>query len=156
MSSVLTPHILSKWFNNSFVNWICSCECTVFLFVEVNWNIYIAFKENDHVSMYLCITWLCFIMAKILIELLIISFNCVYSRSGVIEKMEALELENQEKMEVEESGRSGTRQGRSEHRRFHREVFVFGFYFFFFFQFNVQYHTRFAKTCEGWKNILWC
>uniref|UniRef100_A0A674NPL3 Myosin phosphatase Rho interacting protein n=1 Tax=Takifugu rubripes TaxID=31033 RepID=A0A674NPL3_TAKRU len=44
------------------------------------------------------------------------------NRSGVIEKMEALELENQEKMEVEESGRSGARQGRSEHRRFHREV----------------------------------
>ncbi|XP_059180280.1 myosin phosphatase Rho-interacting protein isoform X2 [Centropristis striata] len=43
------------------------------------------------------------------------------SRSGVIEKLEALELENQEKMEVEESGRSGGRQGRSEHRRFHRE-----------------------------------
>uniref|UniRef100_A0A4W6E5E5 Myosin phosphatase Rho interacting protein n=1 Tax=Lates calcarifer TaxID=8187 RepID=A0A4W6E5E5_LATCA len=43
------------------------------------------------------------------------------SRSGVIEKLEALELENQEKMEVEESGRSGARQGRSEHRRFHRE-----------------------------------
>ncbi|KAM9716378.1 myosin phosphatase Rho-interacting protein isoform 3-T3 [Menidia menidia] len=39
------------------------------------------------------------------------------SRSGVIEKLEALELENAEKMEVEESGR----QGRSEHRRFHRE-----------------------------------
>ncbi|CAJ1080487.1 myosin phosphatase Rho-interacting protein isoform X2 [Xyrichtys novacula] len=43
------------------------------------------------------------------------------SRSGVIEKLEALELENQEKMEVEESGRSGGRQGRSEHRRFNRE-----------------------------------
>ncbi|XP_069373449.1 myosin phosphatase Rho-interacting protein isoform X2 [Paralichthys olivaceus] len=43
------------------------------------------------------------------------------SRSGVIEKLEALELENQEKMEVEELGRSGERQGRSEHRRFHRE-----------------------------------
>uniref|UniRef100_A0A8C4GN63 Myosin phosphatase Rho interacting protein n=1 Tax=Dicentrarchus labrax TaxID=13489 RepID=A0A8C4GN63_DICLA len=43
-------------------------------------------------------------------------------RSGVIEKLEALELENPEKMEVEESGRSGARQGRSEHRRFHREV----------------------------------
>uniref|UniRef100_A0A673AJZ8 Myosin phosphatase Rho-interacting protein-like n=1 Tax=Sphaeramia orbicularis TaxID=375764 RepID=A0A673AJZ8_9TELE len=43
------------------------------------------------------------------------------SRSGVIEKLEALELENPEKMEVEESGRSGVRQGRSEHRRFHRE-----------------------------------
>ncbi|XP_027144898.1 myosin phosphatase Rho-interacting protein isoform X2 [Larimichthys crocea] len=42
-------------------------------------------------------------------------------RSGVIEKLEALELENPEKMEVEESGRSGARQGRSEHRRFHRE-----------------------------------
>uniref|UniRef100_A0A8C5EUZ8 Myosin phosphatase Rho-interacting protein-like n=1 Tax=Gouania willdenowi TaxID=441366 RepID=A0A8C5EUZ8_GOUWI len=48
---------------------------------------------------------------------------CVfYSRSGVIEKLEALELENQEKMEVEESGRETARQGRSEHRRFHREV----------------------------------
>ncbi|XP_029953486.1 myosin phosphatase Rho-interacting protein isoform X2 [Salarias fasciatus] len=44
------------------------------------------------------------------------------SRSGVIEKLEALELENQEKMEVEESGRSGARQGRSEHRRLHREA----------------------------------
>ncbi|XP_060950613.1 myosin phosphatase Rho-interacting protein isoform X1 [Limanda limanda] len=43
------------------------------------------------------------------------------SRSGVIEKLEALELENQEKMEVEELGRTGERQGRSEHRRFHRE-----------------------------------
>ncbi|XP_033467596.1 myosin phosphatase Rho-interacting protein isoform X2 [Epinephelus lanceolatus] len=43
------------------------------------------------------------------------------SRSGVIEKLEALELENQEKMEVEQSGRSGARQGRSEHRSFHRE-----------------------------------
>ncbi|XP_028331608.1 myosin phosphatase Rho-interacting protein isoform X6 [Gouania willdenowi] len=43
------------------------------------------------------------------------------SRSGVIEKLEALELENQEKMEVEESGRETARQGRSEHRRFHRE-----------------------------------
>uniref|UniRef100_A0AAQ5XIF3 PH domain-containing protein n=1 Tax=Amphiprion ocellaris TaxID=80972 RepID=A0AAQ5XIF3_AMPOC len=43
------------------------------------------------------------------------------SRSGVIEKLEALELENPEKMEVEESRRSGGRQGRSEHRRFHRE-----------------------------------
>ncbi|XP_051926926.1 myosin phosphatase Rho-interacting protein isoform X4 [Hippocampus zosterae] len=43
------------------------------------------------------------------------------SRSGVIEKLEALELENAEKMDVEESGRSGARQGRSEHRRFHRE-----------------------------------
>uniref|UniRef100_A0A3Q2YW79 Myosin phosphatase Rho interacting protein n=1 Tax=Hippocampus comes TaxID=109280 RepID=A0A3Q2YW79_HIPCM len=43
------------------------------------------------------------------------------SRSGVIEKLEALELENAEKMEVEESGRSGAREGRSEHRRFHRE-----------------------------------
>ncbi|XP_075949156.1 myosin phosphatase Rho-interacting protein isoform X2 [Anarhichas minor] len=44
------------------------------------------------------------------------------SRSGVIEKLEALELENPEKMEVEESSRSGARQGRSEHRHFHREV----------------------------------
>ncbi|XP_067343594.1 myosin phosphatase Rho-interacting protein isoform X1 [Channa argus] len=43
------------------------------------------------------------------------------SRSGVIEKLEALELENPEKMEVEESGKGGARQGRSEHRRFHRE-----------------------------------
>uniref|UniRef100_A0A673WA04 Myosin phosphatase Rho interacting protein n=1 Tax=Salmo trutta TaxID=8032 RepID=A0A673WA04_SALTR len=43
-------------------------------------------------------------------------------RSGVIEKLEALELENPERMEVEEAGRTGARQGRSEHRRFHTEV----------------------------------
>ncbi|KAM6898985.1 myosin phosphatase Rho-interacting protein isoform 3-T3 [Lycodopsis pacificus] len=42
------------------------------------------------------------------------------SRSGVIEKLEALELENPEKMEVEESSRSGARQGRSEHRQVQR------------------------------------
>lgn len=49
---------------------------------------------------------------------------CVFicSRSGVIEKLEALELENPEKMEVEELSRRGGRQGRSEHRGFHREV----------------------------------
>ncbi|KAM4624093.1 myosin phosphatase Rho-interacting protein isoform 3-T3 [Polymixia lowei] len=44
------------------------------------------------------------------------------SRSGVIEKLEALELENAERMEVDEAARSGARQGRSEHRRFHREA----------------------------------
>ncbi|XP_068615724.1 myosin phosphatase Rho-interacting protein-like, partial [Brachionichthys hirsutus] len=43
------------------------------------------------------------------------------SRSGVIEKLEALELENPEKMEVEEPVRGGARQGRSEHRRFQSE-----------------------------------
>ncbi|KAM8877184.1 uncharacterized protein ACB058_003168 isoform 2-T2 [Synchiropus picturatus] len=43
------------------------------------------------------------------------------SRSGVIEKLEALDLENQEKMEVEESWKSTDRQGRSQHRRFHGE-----------------------------------
>ncbi|XP_039643840.1 myosin phosphatase Rho-interacting protein isoform X3 [Perca fluviatilis] len=43
------------------------------------------------------------------------------SRSGVIEKLEALDLENPEKMEVEDLGISGARQGRSEHRRFYRE-----------------------------------
>ncbi|XP_027885446.1 myosin phosphatase Rho-interacting protein isoform X4 [Xiphophorus couchianus] len=43
------------------------------------------------------------------------------SRSGVIEKLEALELENPEKMEVEETERSRTRQGRSERRRLFRE-----------------------------------
>ncbi|KAG7491791.1 hypothetical protein MATL_G00007670 [Megalops atlanticus] len=43
------------------------------------------------------------------------------SRSNVIEKLEALELENAERMEVEEAGRSGVRQGRSETRRFQRE-----------------------------------
>ncbi|XP_034049141.1 myosin phosphatase Rho-interacting protein isoform X2 [Thalassophryne amazonica] len=43
------------------------------------------------------------------------------SRSGVIEKLEALELENPEKMQTEESGGSGARQGRSEHRRVRRE-----------------------------------
>lgn len=76
---------------------------------------------------YIYITLVCFIIAKIQNELLFILFNFVCSRSGVIEKMEALELENQEKMDVEESGRSGARQGRSEHRRFHREVCVVGF-----------------------------
>uniref|UniRef100_A0A669BMU6 Myosin phosphatase Rho interacting protein n=1 Tax=Oreochromis niloticus TaxID=8128 RepID=A0A669BMU6_ORENI len=50
----------------------------------------------------------------------------VCSRSGVIEKLEALELENPEKMEVEESGRSRVRQGRSELRRFQREVTCVG------------------------------
>ncbi|XP_062416259.1 myosin phosphatase Rho-interacting protein isoform X3 [Pungitius pungitius] len=44
------------------------------------------------------------------------------SRFGVIEKLEALELENPEKMEVEDLIRRGARQGRSEHRGFHREV----------------------------------
>ncbi|XP_037547244.1 myosin phosphatase Rho-interacting protein isoform X2 [Nematolebias whitei] len=43
------------------------------------------------------------------------------SRSGVIEKLEALELENPEKMEVEATQRSGVRQGRSEQRRRCRE-----------------------------------
>ncbi|XP_015246857.1 PREDICTED: myosin phosphatase Rho-interacting protein-like isoform X1 [Cyprinodon variegatus] len=43
------------------------------------------------------------------------------SRSGVIEKFKALELENPEKMEVEETERNGARQGRSEHRRLYRE-----------------------------------
>ncbi|KAM4716128.1 myosin phosphatase Rho-interacting protein isoform 7-T8 [Anableps anableps] len=43
------------------------------------------------------------------------------SRSGVIEKLEALELENPEKMEVGETERRGVRQGRSEHRRLFRE-----------------------------------
>uniref|UniRef100_A0AAR2J0E1 PH domain-containing protein n=1 Tax=Pygocentrus nattereri TaxID=42514 RepID=A0AAR2J0E1_PYGNA len=43
-------------------------------------------------------------------------------RSNVIEKLEALELENSERMEVEETGRSETRQGRSEMRRFHRQT----------------------------------
>ena len=42
----------------------------------------------------------------------------------MIEKLEALELENAEKMEVEETevGRSAARQGRHENRRFHRQV----------------------------------
>ncbi|KAL0984019.1 hypothetical protein UPYG_G00135960 [Umbra pygmaea] len=44
------------------------------------------------------------------------------SRAGVIEKLEALELDNAERMDVEEADRTGARQGRSEHRRFHREV----------------------------------
>ncbi|XP_073722725.1 myosin phosphatase Rho-interacting protein isoform X5 [Misgurnus anguillicaudatus] len=42
-------------------------------------------------------------------------------RSNVIEKLEALELEHAERMEVEETNRSGVRQGRSEMRRFQRE-----------------------------------
>ncbi|XP_035259147.1 protein outspread isoform X2 [Anguilla anguilla] len=48
-------------------------------------------------------------------------FSPERSRSNVIEKLEALELENAERMEVEEAGRSGARQGRSETRRFQRE-----------------------------------
>ncbi|KAG9350270.1 hypothetical protein JZ751_026624 [Albula glossodonta] len=48
-------------------------------------------------------------------------FSPERSRSNVIEKLEALELENAEKMEVEEAGRSSVRQGRSETRRFQRE-----------------------------------
>lgn len=47
---------------------------------------------------------------------------CVGSgRSNVIEKLEALELEHAERMEVEERP-AGVRQGRSESRRFQREV----------------------------------
>uniref|UniRef100_A0A673I587 Myosin phosphatase Rho-interacting protein-like n=1 Tax=Sinocyclocheilus rhinocerous TaxID=307959 RepID=A0A673I587_9TELE len=47
---------------------------------------------------------------------------CILSgRSNVIEKLEALELEHAERMEVEERC-SGVRQGRSEMRRFQREV----------------------------------
>ncbi|KAG7325283.1 hypothetical protein KOW79_011599 [Hemibagrus wyckioides] len=42
-------------------------------------------------------------------------------RSNVIEKLEALELENAERMEVEETVRGETRQGRSEMRRFNRQ-----------------------------------
>ncbi|XP_051770333.1 myosin phosphatase Rho-interacting protein isoform X5 [Ctenopharyngodon idella] len=42
-------------------------------------------------------------------------------RSNVIEKLEALELEHAEQMEVEETSRGGVRQGRSEMRRFQRE-----------------------------------
>ncbi|KAL4648163.1 interaptin-like isoform X1 [Arapaima gigas] len=43
------------------------------------------------------------------------------NRSNVIEKLEALELENTERMEVEEAGHGSLRQGRSEMRRFQRE-----------------------------------
>ncbi|XP_026771304.2 myosin phosphatase Rho-interacting protein isoform X8 [Pangasianodon hypophthalmus] len=42
-------------------------------------------------------------------------------RSNVIEKLEALELENAERMEVEETVRREARQGRSETRRFNRQ-----------------------------------
>ncbi|KAJ8413731.1 hypothetical protein AAFF_G00082380 [Aldrovandia affinis] len=48
-------------------------------------------------------------------------FSPERSRANVIEKLEALELENAERMEVEEAGRSAGRQGRSETRRFQRE-----------------------------------
>lgn len=50
------------------------------------------------------------------------SFSVVSSRSNVIEKLEALELENAERMEVEEAVCSKARQGRSETRRFNRQV----------------------------------
>ncbi|RVE59900.1 hypothetical protein OJAV_G00193410 [Oryzias javanicus] len=49
-------------------------------------------------------------------------FSPERSRSGVIEKLEALELENPEKMEVEEPGRSRGRQGRSEYRSYRKEL----------------------------------
>ncbi|TSK14594.1 Myosin phosphatase Rho-interacting protein [Bagarius yarrelli] len=42
-------------------------------------------------------------------------------RSNVIEKLEALELENSERMEIEEVVRGEARQGRSEMRRFNRQ-----------------------------------
>ncbi|KAF7705068.1 hypothetical protein HF521_020354 [Silurus meridionalis] len=42
-------------------------------------------------------------------------------RSNVIEKLKALDLENAERMEVEETARSEARQGRSEMRRFNRQ-----------------------------------
>uniref|UniRef100_A0A8C1AN44 Myosin phosphatase Rho interacting protein n=1 Tax=Cyprinus carpio carpio TaxID=630221 RepID=A0A8C1AN44_CYPCA len=47
-------------------------------------------------------------------------FYVLSGRSNVIEKLEALELEHAERMEVEERC-SGVRQGRSEMRRFQRE-----------------------------------
>uniref|UniRef100_A0AAY4BWC4 PH domain-containing protein n=1 Tax=Denticeps clupeoides TaxID=299321 RepID=A0AAY4BWC4_9TELE len=43
-------------------------------------------------------------------------------RANVIEKLQALELENAEQMDVEEAAPSGARQGRSQIRRPHREV----------------------------------
>uniref|UniRef100_A0A8C2G1U9 Myosin phosphatase Rho interacting protein n=1 Tax=Cyprinus carpio TaxID=7962 RepID=A0A8C2G1U9_CYPCA len=52
---------------------------------------------------------------------------CVGSgRSNVIEKLEALELEHAERMEVEER-HAGVRQGRSESRRFQREPDLLNF-----------------------------
>ncbi|XP_056326101.1 myosin phosphatase Rho-interacting protein isoform X1 [Danio aesculapii] len=42
-------------------------------------------------------------------------------RSNVIEKLEALELEQQERMEVQESSGAEIRQGRSQNRRFQRQ-----------------------------------
>ncbi|XP_028844249.1 myosin phosphatase Rho-interacting protein isoform X2 [Denticeps clupeoides] len=42
-------------------------------------------------------------------------------RANVIEKLQALELENAEQMDVEEAAPSGARQGRSQIRRPHRE-----------------------------------
>uniref|UniRef100_W5MY56 Myosin phosphatase Rho interacting protein n=1 Tax=Lepisosteus oculatus TaxID=7918 RepID=W5MY56_LEPOC len=53
---------------------------------------------------------------------------CLRHRSTMIEKLEALELENAERMEVEEeSGRSAARQGRSETRRCPREPDLLNF-----------------------------
>uniref|UniRef100_A0A8C9V8N3 Myosin phosphatase Rho interacting protein n=1 Tax=Scleropages formosus TaxID=113540 RepID=A0A8C9V8N3_SCLFO len=49
-------------------------------------------------------------------------FFLTKNRSNVIEKLEALELENAERMEVEEASCGSLRQGRSETRRFQREV----------------------------------
>ncbi|KAI5103028.1 myosin phosphatase Rho-interacting protein isoform X1, partial [Silurus meridionalis] len=53
---------------------------------------------------------------------------CVLSgRSNVIEKLKALDLENAERMEVEETARSEARQGRSEMRRFNRQPDLLNF-----------------------------
>uniref|UniRef100_A0AAQ4P678 Myosin phosphatase Rho interacting protein n=1 Tax=Gasterosteus aculeatus aculeatus TaxID=481459 RepID=A0AAQ4P678_GASAC len=74
-------------------------------------------KEEYHLYMfYIYIGPLCHVASSSAVSL-----NNA-TRSGVIEKLEALELENPEKMEVEELSRRGGRQGRSEHRGFHREV----------------------------------
>ncbi len=92
-----------------------------------------AFREQRSVSQTACVKGLLELWGKLsrklqnlhcsVMSLYKISFCfCTLSgRSNVIEKLEALELEHAERMEVEERC-SGVRQGRSEMRRFQREV----------------------------------
>uniref|UniRef100_A0A8C9TQ07 Myosin phosphatase Rho interacting protein n=1 Tax=Scleropages formosus TaxID=113540 RepID=A0A8C9TQ07_SCLFO len=61
-------------------------------------------------------------LSVLVLKLILASFFLSCSRSNVIEKLEALELENAERMEVEEASCGSLRQGRSETRRFQREV----------------------------------
>lgn len=86
-----------------------------------------AFREQTSVSQTACVKGLLELRGKVICRIYTASvkisfcFCTLSGRSNVIEKLEALELEHAERMEVEERC-SGVRQGRSEMRRFQREV----------------------------------